>query len=125
MFERVPKHQLQGQGPCVPWLWDSKSTMTGKCFFKERIILVIDALQAQNTATQNRQRIELSLWLLAWCQGGTGQDSVTELQYKQNQKGMISVLSSRGGGGGPSLTATHRSTICQELRGSRAVAGVA
>ena len=58
--------------------------MTGKCFFKKRIILVIDALQAQNTGTQNRQRIELSLWLLAWCQGGTGQDSVTELQYKQN-----------------------------------------
>ena len=24
------------------------------------------------------------LWLLAWCQGGTGQDSDTELQYKQN-----------------------------------------
>ena len=24
------------------------------------------------------------LWLLAWCQGGTGQDSVTVLQYKQN-----------------------------------------
>ena len=24
------------------------------------------------------------LWPLAWCQGGTGRDSNTELQYKQN-----------------------------------------
>ena len=99
--------KAKAQGPCVPWLWDSKSTMTGKCFFKKGIILVVDALQAQNTGTQNRQRIELSLWLLAWCQGGTGQDSITELQYIQNQKGDNKCVVITGGGGGGGWTQYH------------------